>query len=130
MDAVFRTYLLVHAADWLLLGLLGWAAVRWFEVAVWIPTAVVAAWIVKDLLLFPSMRWYYEPQPAERRIVGEEGEALTRIDPHGLARVHGETWQVHIRHGSDAIAAGECVRVRDVDGLHLFVERIDAPGRR
>ena len=130
VDPVFRTYLVVQVADWLLLGLLGWAMVQWFEAPLWIPAVILAAWIVKDLLLFPSMRRYYEPEPAERRIVGEEGEALTRIDPHGLARVHGEIWQVHLPRGSDAIARGECVRVRDVDGLHLCVERIDAPGRR
>jgi hypothetical protein len=81
--SVWCSYLLVHTADWLLLIVLAWAAVRWLDLPVWIAVALLAAWIVKDLLLFPSQRHYYVTEPSERRIVGEEGEALSPVDPDG-----------------------------------------------
>jgi membrane protein implicated in regulation of membrane protease activity len=122
--SVWFSYLLVHTADWLLLMMLAWAAVRWLDLPVWIAVALLAAWIVKDLLLFPSQRHYYVTEPSERRIVGEEGEALSPVDPDGFARVHGEIWQVQVRHGSPRIAAGTRVRVVDIDGLRLLVEPV------
>lgn len=119
---VWRNYLLAHATDWLLLGLLAWAAVRWLDVAPSIVAVIVAVWIVKDVLMFPSARRYYASEPAVRRIVGEDGEALSRVDPAGFARVHGEIWQVHVDRGTPPIPEGTRVRVRDIDGLHLLVE--------
>jgi membrane protein implicated in regulation of membrane protease activity len=122
MDPVWRTYLVVNAADWLLVTLLLIVAVRWFELPMWAGLALLAAWIGKDLVLFPRVRRYYEPEPAERRIVGEDGEALTAIDPEGFARVHGEIWQVRAADASAPIVAGTRVLVRDVQGLQLVVE--------
>jgi membrane-bound ClpP family serine protease len=118
------SYLVVHTADWLLLIVLAWVAVRWLDLPVWIAITLLVAWILKDLLLFPSERHYYVTEPSERRIIGEEGEALSAIDPDGFARVHGEIWQVQVGRGSPRIAAGTRVRVLDIDRLRLLVEPV------
>jgi membrane protein implicated in regulation of membrane protease activity len=100
-----------------------WLGTHHFDLPAWIGASLVALWIAKDLLTYPFMRHYYRPQPSERRIVGERGNALTTLGPHGFVRVHGEIWQA--QQAGDArgeIAQGTQVRVRDVRGLLLFVE--------
>jgi membrane protein implicated in regulation of membrane protease activity len=122
MDSARRTHLLTSLPDWILAVLLAWAAARFLELAWWLAAALAAGWIVKDLLLFPRMRRYYEPEPAERRLVGQSGVALTAIDPHGFVRVHGEIWQADLPSDHGAIGAGAAIRVRDVRGLRLTVQ--------
>jgi membrane-bound ClpP family serine protease len=123
------TYLLASAADWLLLSLLCVGAVRWLGLAAWVPIPVVALWIIKDVLMYPAMRRYYEPEPADRRIVGAEGEALSPIDQRGFVRVRGEIWQAQVMPGRRSVAQGRQVRVCDVEGLRLRVETIDEAPR-
>ena len=124
MDGIRRKYLLVCATDWLLLSIIGVLAVRWLEVPWWIPSAIVVVWIVKDLMSFPARRRYYEPQPAETRLVGQVAEALSSIDPDGFVRIHGEIWQAHLAPNARAAARGHSVRVCRTEGLHLFVEPV------
>jgi membrane protein implicated in regulation of membrane protease activity len=114
----------VSAADWMMLGLVIAAAVRWFDVPAWPGLIVLGVWIAKDLLLFPSARRYYESQPPQRRMIGEEGEALCRLDPEGFARVRGEIWQVRAADDTAAIQAGAPVRVREAQGMRLLVDPV------
>jgi membrane protein implicated in regulation of membrane protease activity len=128
MDPLWRTHLIVSAVDWLLLALLGWAAVRWFAVAWWIPALVIAAWMLKDVLVFPVSRWYYEAQPSEHRIIGEEGHALGDIESHGFVHVRGEVWRARLRPGAPHVRKGGWVRVCAAEGLHLMVEPVRPGG--
>jgi membrane-bound ClpP family serine protease len=66
------------------------------------------------------MRRYYRSEPAERRIVGQRGTAVTDIAPTGFVRVRGELWQAA---SDDNIAAGSEIYVRDIHGLKLTVRR-------
>ena len=127
MDSAWRTYLVVSAVDWLMLGLAIAAAVRWLDVPAWPGVILLGAWIAKDLLLYPSARRYYESEPPQRRMIGEEGEALSCLDPEGFARVHGEIWQVRVADGAPAVPPGGPVRVREVIGLRLLVESVTVP---
>jgi membrane-bound ClpP family serine protease len=115
---------LASAVDWIFIGLLGWAAARWFGVTAWMTAPLVAAWMVKDLLMYSSMRKYYQAEPAERRIVGEEGVALCTLDPGGFVRVHGEIWRAHVGPAERTLGEGARVRVCDVAGLLLRVEPV------
>jgi membrane-bound serine protease (ClpP class) len=54
-------------------------------------------------------------------LVGTIGIAQEPIAPRGQILVHGELWQAE---SSEAIPAGDAVRVRDVRGLTLVVDRI------
>jgi membrane-bound ClpP family serine protease len=124
MKDAYRTYVLVHTIDWLLLASIAGAAVRWLGVDVWIAAAVVGSWIAKDMFRYPSARRYYTSEPPQTRMMGNEGEALSAIDPQGFARIHGEIWQVYIEPGAESIDEGERVRVRAITGLHLLVDRV------
>src|SRR5919106_1607621 len=119
MDDAGRTYFLASSVDWIFVGLLGWAAARWFGFTAWMAVVIVAAWITKDLVMYRSMRKYYEAQPSQRRIVGEEGVALCRLDPTGFVRVHGEIWQAHIAAGDRPLEEGGRLRVCAIAGLVL-----------
>ena len=127
MDSALRTYLIVSAIDWLMVGFALAAVVRWFDVLVWPALILLIVWVGKDLLLYPSSRRYYESEPPQQRMLGEEGEALCRLDREGFARVHGEIWQVYVADTAAPVAAGASVRVLAVHGMRLLVERVTRP---
>jgi len=54
-------------------------------------------------------------------LVGEIGVASAKLDPEGTVFVHGELWNASSRR---PIAKGEKVRVIQVDGLHLLVDKL------
>lgn len=55
-------------------------------------------------------------------MIGEIGIARTPLGPDGKVFVHGELWNAS---ANGDIAAGSRVRVRQVEGLRVFVERVD-----
>lgn len=120
----FARYLLANVPGWFLAAGIAWAAVRWLGLATWIALAVLAAWIVKDIVLFPFMRRFYESEPATKRMLGEKGIAISAIDPDGFVQVRGEIWQAHRVDRANPIVKGAPVRVRNVDGLRLLVEAV------
>ncbi len=119
-----RTYILAQLPGWVLAVLAVAALSRWMALPARVAVVVVILWIVKDLLLFPTMRRYYRSEPAERRIVGQRGTAVTDIAPTGFVRVRGELWQAS---SEQDIVAGSEIYVRDIHGLQLTVRRDAAP---
>lgn len=118
MSSDFRTYLVVQLPGWTLAAVVIAIVSRWTSLPVWMGVAVFGLWVVKDLLLYPAMRRFYRPEPAERRIVGQRGTAVTPIGPRGFVRVQGELWQAR---SDQPISQGATIVVRDVEGLTLLV---------
>jgi len=56
-------------------------------------------------------------------IVGEEGEAITRLAPKGKVFIHGEIWKA--RSAGEKIKAKSQIRVTSVSRLTLTVEQVD-----
>jgi len=56
-------------------------------------------------------------------LLGEIGVASTDLTPEGQVFVHGELWNASSPH---AVAKGEKVRVIQVEGMHVLVERLSA----
>ena len=52
--------------------------------------------------------------------VGERAEVTRALDPEGQVRFRGEVWKARAK---EPIAAGETVRIAEVDRLTLVVER-------
>lgn len=119
-----RTYLAAQLPGWFVTVLAVAALSRWMALPVRMALLVVILWIVKDLLLFPTMRRYYRSEPAERRIVGQRGTAVTDIAPTGFVRVGGELWQAA---SEQDIVAGSEIYVRDIHGLQLTVHNDARP---
>ena len=55
-------------------------------------------------------------------IIGEEGEALARLEPFGTVRVHGELWNAESVSGS--IESGQKIIVKAIHNLTLYVEQL------
>ena len=93
-----------------------------FFVSPWVLGFMVALTVAFLLLLLRiAAQSQNEPQQfrGQRRIVGQEGVALTALEPEGVVRVAGEEWSA--RTMGAAVAEGEKVWVYDVDGLALVV---------
>ncbi len=93
-----------------------------FFVSPWV-LGVMVAFSVGFLLLLVRLaaQSHAEPQQfrGSRRIVGQEGVAVTALDPEGVVRVGGEEWSA--RTMGAAVAEGKTVWVYEVDGLALVV---------
>lgn len=61
-------------------------------------------------------------------MIGEEGEAVTSVDPEGVVRVRGAPWRARTNRATP-VPAGEAVRVVEVDGLLLEVEPLEGAAR-
>ena len=116
------TYILASIPAWTVAAIVAVVLYRATDVPGWAAAAVVVVWIATDLAMFPRMRRYYTSEPAERRMVGESGIAVSPLSPRGFARVHGELWQVVLADPSTSLPEGRAVRVREVHGLELTVE--------
>lgn len=116
----FRRYLLWQLPGWLvaaaagavLAGGLGWPG--------WAAALLPAAWILKDLLLYPAMREAFRPAPPP--LVGRRGQAVERLAPDGWVRVSGELWRARVAGPGAVIESGRGVVVRGARGLTLIVE--------
>lgn len=119
MSAAFRSYLASQIPGWLLAVPIAWMLYRWAVLPGWLAIALCAAWVVKDLLLFPIMHRFYRSEPAAKRLVGRKGTAVTALDPEGLVRVHGVLWQAR---AGEPVSEGASVRVLGIQGLILLVD--------
>jgi membrane protein implicated in regulation of membrane protease activity len=91
---------------WGVAAVAGAAALEVVEVFFWI-------WLSKR----------YRIQVGAETLVGDRATVVTPCRPTGQVRVQGELWQARCREGADV---GETVRVVELDGLTLVVER-EAP---
>ena len=57
-------------------------------------------------------------------MIGEEGEAVTNVDPDGVVRVRGALWRARTNRATP-LALHDGVRVVEVDGLLLEVEPLE-----
>jgi len=56
-------------------------------------------------------------------LVGEIGEVMQPLSPTGIVKVQGEIWNAESLAGT--IAIGEKVRIKEINQLKLFVEKIN-----
>ena len=117
---------------YLCLQLPGWAAVT---LGAWIAhyyqlvgppwlIGLVAAWIVKDLAVYPFVWRAYcgSRQPAAWQLVGERGRTVEVLQPGGYIVVHGRLWRAELQDSSGSLPVGSLVKIVDVAGITLLVE--------
>ena len=88
---------------------------------------VLAAWIVKDIVLFPLTWRAYEREGEKKTntVIGKTGFARDRLNPKGYVSVCGELWRAELSGECLTVEKGEAVRVNEVKGLTLLVEKTD-----
>jgi membrane protein implicated in regulation of membrane protease activity len=88
--------------------------------------AGAAALEVAEIFFWVWLSKRYSIQVGAETLVDARAVVVTPCRPTGQVRVQGELWQARCREGADP---GETVRVLELDGLTLVVER-EAAGDR
>ena len=114
-----------------LVGLLGIAALVAgcviLDVAWWVIVLIVIAIVAVGTFL---ARKVYLAHKQDRvmtgweELIGDVGEVRTALAPQGQVFVEGALWRARLDEGAEAAPVGSRVRVREVDGLTLVVERL------
>ncbi len=117
-------YTLFQIPDLILLCLGLAAAVRWLGLPAIAAYGLVAAWIAKDIILFPVLRIAYESDASSepRRVRGEFGVVTQPLVPAGYVRLGSELWKAELASGTGSVPVGSAIRVVEVRGLTLVVE--------
>jgi hypothetical protein len=97
---------------------LGWQAPGWlvaaavlfwlheaFGLTTWLTVVAFAAYVGKDLALYPAMRAVFRA-PAPSVPIGRRATAVNHLAPTGLVRVDGELWNARVRGGEVWAAPG------------------------
>jgi membrane-bound serine protease (ClpP class) len=91
------------------------------SMALVVPVAVVAAALFSATVLL-AVRQRTRPVVSGREeMIGATAEALEAFSQNGQVRTHGEIWSAH---ADEAIAKGQELRIKSIDGLILEVEPI------
>lgn len=99
------------------------AAVRWWEWSPAFALALLAAWLIKDAVLYRVVGIAYAPDSELQRdpLLGARGMVMQPLEPSGWVRVGAELWRA-VAADSAAIPAGARVRVCGRRDLTLLVE--------
>lgn len=102
---------------------------RWLDIPGWVLGGIVAAWVAKDVIVFPFV-WRSYDRDLKRNahsMIGMRGIAKERLAPSGYVQVHGELWLAEVMGGGQPIERGEVVQVRKIRGLTLLVQPANHP---
>ncbi|MBW2493362.1 MAG: hypothetical protein JRE43_01320 [Deltaproteobacteria bacterium] len=134
MSAAFKgrtllRYTLFQIPDLILLSLGLAAAVRWWGLPVYVAYGLVGLWLVKDIVMFPILRVAYESDSASGvdGIRGALGVVTQSLAPAGYVRLGSELWKAEFASGAEPVSEGSAIRVVEVHGLTLIVEKVTAP---
>ena len=96
----------------------------WFDLPAWITWGVIAAWLAKDVLMFPFVWKAYDSTASKsvHSMIGNQGIAEEQLAPKGYVRVHGELWKAEVIDNGRTIEKGQPVRIRGTRGITLLVE--------
>jgi membrane protein implicated in regulation of membrane protease activity len=100
------------------------AAVHYWDLSPALAAGLFAAWVLKDVVMFPFVRVAYESGPADatETVVGARVVAREVLDPVGYVRLGSELWRAELPPDHPPAPQGAWLRVRAVRGLTLLVE--------
>ena len=105
---------------------------HWLEIPTYLMWGLLGLWVGKDILLFPFLWRYYDPNqfPDRFGMVGLKGIALNRLNPDGIVQVRGERWQAELADGPPPVKKGETICVDAIYGLKLKVRSCAEDSRK
>jgi membrane-bound ClpP family serine protease len=99
---------------------------HWLTLSAWLFWGIIAAWIAKDMALFPLVWRAYEADlPAATEAIGQEGITRERLAPTGYIKVRGVLWRAEVAGGGPPIEPDKPVRVAERRGLTLIVVPVE-----
>jgi membrane-bound serine protease (ClpP class) len=102
-------------------------AQRFIELPTGAVILLAAAWIAKDVALYPLLRHAYEvdPRTEMEKLVGCEVVVRRSLDPSGLVAMKGEIWRAEAAEAERLpVPTGTRVRIETHRGLVLVVRAI------
>jgi membrane protein implicated in regulation of membrane protease activity len=119
-------YTLFQIPDLILLGLALAVAVHLWAFPVFAAYGLVAAWIAKDVVMYPILRIAYEAggMSGVDAIHGALGVVTQALVPSGYVRLGSERWKAELASGSQVVSVGSAIRVVELRGLTLIVEPV------
>ncbi len=102
------------------------AAVRWWDLPVLVAFGLVAAWIAKDVIMYPILCVAYQSggSGGVYEIHGALGVVVQPLAPSGYVRLGSELWRAELVTNSGSVSVGSAIRVVEVRGLTLLVESV------
>ena len=119
-------YLLIQMPSWALWAMVLILVRHWIQFPGWVTPAIVAAWAVKDIVMFPFVWQAYDSERGERAHprVGARAVVVRKLSPEGYVQVSGELWKAELAGEEGSPPEGGAVRVLDIRGLTLIVEPV------
>lgn len=131
MTPAFWRYTAFQIPGWLIAAIGGWWVHRRFDVPASLVVGLIVAWVIKDFVLYPFLRFAYETddrRPYER-LVAMEGTAAALLSPSGYVKVRGELWRARTVD-REPVRRGDRVTVTGLEGTTLLVRPFtDQDGR-
>ena len=134
--SVLRRYLLFQIPSWVVAAIIVGALREWAGLPLWAALLLFAAYVAKDLVLYPFLRHSYQQDTRTQveRLIGERAMVTERLDPTGFIRVRGELWKAAVLPGSADVEAGSPVEIEGADKWTLMVRPVgdlsrESPGR-
>lgn len=114
---------MLEAPGWVLAALVATALHRWLDLSAITGALLVAAWILKDLVLYPWLREAYagDGRSPKEKLVGQTAVVVEPLGPLGAVRLGAELWRAESASAGATVPRGQAVRVTEVRGLTLVV---------
>jgi membrane-bound ClpP family serine protease len=96
---------------------------NWVPIPFWLRVTLIFLWIAKEIILFPFVWRAYDHNRSEvsSPMIGERGRTRERLAPAGYIQVQSELWKAEIMPGEPSIEKDKWVRIKEMEGLKLFV---------
>jgi membrane-bound ClpP family serine protease len=127
----FTRYVLLEAPGWVLAALVALALHQWAGLSPVVCAVAVAAWILKDFVVYHWVRDAYAGggRTPKESLLDSTGVVVKPLRPVGVVRLGAELWRAEPALEGQEIPRGRHVRVEEVRGLTLRVAETDAPAR-
>jgi len=89
-----------------------------------IGTGLVIGLSFAIILVFALRAQKAPPSMGQETLIGKQGTAKGRIDPHGQVQVQSELWSAELAEGVEPIQSDEKIEVVKVEGLRLKVRKL------
>jgi len=120
---VVGKYVLIHLLGLIPLTLILLLIRYFFHFSTTLLIVILAAWCVKDAILFPFVWKSYDTEAGSRydSLVGQRAIVLESLKPEGWVKIHGQRWRARLEAEVEPGYTGAEVVVKDRDGLTLIV---------
>ena len=121
----WKRYWLFQLPGLAVVGVLAWVGAGLAGLPTWICLGAIAAWAVKDALMYPWLRAAFTASPptGPESLIGEVGSVRQAVSPNCLVKVGPEYWTAT---SAQPLVAGQRVRVVGASGMTLHVEPAEA----